>query len=262
MDDRGIALVKQIDHVVLRTDDVNALFALFTETLQLPVAWPIFSYRGFISGAVSFGAANLELLQPVGTDHVPTILAPGTRLIGLAFEPESIETGVAELDARGIARKEPWTYRLSEAVSWTNIDLDAWPDCPILLLVKYSRDQDLHRAGFSERLAAGGGGPLGVRSFSEVLVGETRPATAESRWQKLFDPLSASKDRVWELGAGPAVRLVAAERDGLLAARIGVKSLWEAAAFLERSGLLDASSGNEASLALPGGSDVIRFVQP
>ena len=34
--------VRQIDHIMVRTEDPGKLYAFFTETLRLPAAWPLF----------------------------------------------------------------------------------------------------------------------------------------------------------------------------------------------------------------------------
>ncbi len=46
---RAKPLVKQVDHLILRVDEATAhqLFALFSETLQLPAAWALASYPAF-----------------------------------------------------------------------------------------------------------------------------------------------------------------------------------------------------------------------
>src|SRR5215203_5101129 len=55
--------VRRIDHIMIRTDDVVNIDAFFTETLQLPVAWPLATRGGVTSGGVGFGTANVEAIQ-------------------------------------------------------------------------------------------------------------------------------------------------------------------------------------------------------
>ena len=57
------AIARKIDHILLRVDDARAAFALFTGPLALPVAWPPFSYLGFLSAAVSFGEVKLHVFD-------------------------------------------------------------------------------------------------------------------------------------------------------------------------------------------------------
>src|SRR5262249_26296544 len=158
--------VRQIDHILLKTDDVRRLFELLSGALQLPVAWPLFPYRGFLSGAVSFGGVNLEILQPVDPNLPAEWRAPGTRLLGLAFEPPTIDAALRRLDERGIDHGPPEPFRLDgpggATVSWTTVNLDGRPECPIRLLVTYDRDQDERRAAFRVQLREREGGPLAI----------------------------------------------------------------------------------------------------
>src|SRR5687767_11777379 len=59
--------IRQIDHIMIRTASPHELYAFFTETLQLPVAWPITSPRaGVTTGGVGFGNVNVEAIQFTG----------------------------------------------------------------------------------------------------------------------------------------------------------------------------------------------------
>src|SRR5688572_25062579 len=55
--------VVQIDHVMIRVDDPSKFYAFFTDTLALPVAWPLATRGGVTSGGASFGNANIEAIQ-------------------------------------------------------------------------------------------------------------------------------------------------------------------------------------------------------
>ena len=89
---------KQLDHVVTRVDDPRALFSLLTETLGLPVAWPLKSYPSFQSGGVALGNLYLEIMQ-CGARRK----ADGRgRFCAIAFESPRIEEAVRELSRRRI----------------------------------------------------------------------------------------------------------------------------------------------------------------
>lgn len=47
--------VKKLDHLIARLAHPEPLFELISETLQLPVAWPLRSYPSFTSGGVTLG---------------------------------------------------------------------------------------------------------------------------------------------------------------------------------------------------------------
>ena len=91
-------VVRQLNHVVARVDDARAVFSLFTETLGLPVAWPLASYPSFQSGGVALGNLYLEIMQ-CGPGREPS---GGGRLCAVAFEAPGIEQAVEELSRRGV----------------------------------------------------------------------------------------------------------------------------------------------------------------
>jgi hypothetical protein len=65
--------VRQIDHIMIRADVPDRLYAFFTQTLQLPVAWPLSTRGSVASGAVGFGNVNVEVIKfPVRGRHKST----------------------------------------------------------------------------------------------------------------------------------------------------------------------------------------------
>ena len=97
---------KQLDHIVARVDEPRALFSVLTETLGLPVAWPLESYPTFQSGGVALGNLYLELIQ-CGTRRPPS---GAGRLCAMAFESPPIEDAVSELSRRGIPHTPAAAY--------------------------------------------------------------------------------------------------------------------------------------------------------
>lgn len=175
-----VDLVRHIDHVLVRADDVAGLWTFFTKELGLPVAWPPFEYQGFLSAAFSAGNTNVELLEPRSPGVPAGTVEPGGRPIGVAFEPFGIEDAVALLDERRIPHADPWAYQLAPGLSWESIPLGPLPGCPIALFVKYSRDQDGQRAALTGQLAGHHGGTLGVTGFASISfqTNELAPWTA------------------------------------------------------------------------------------
>lgn len=97
---------KQLDHLIARVDDPAALFSLLTETLGLPVAWPLASYPSFQSGGVALGNLYLEIIQ-CGRRQKP---AARGRLCAVAFEAAPIEEAARELSSRGLPHTPPAPY--------------------------------------------------------------------------------------------------------------------------------------------------------
>jgi len=166
------------------------------------------------------------------------------------------------LDRRGIRYGEPRPivttgHDGSKNTLWTNVTLRQFSDGEAsdatmhVFLSEYSPtyvNVEQRRERLRTQLAEGGGGPLGVEAVKEVVVGVTDLEAARSLWQKLLDPTPLSGPSTWQVGDGPAIRLVQAEENTTRALVITVASLPRAKAFLREKGLLGADSGGEATI--------------
>lgn len=94
--------VKQLDHLIVRVDDPQPLFKLLTETLKLPIAWPLRSYPSFKSGGVTLGNLYLELLSCAPQRDSSSGNSTDARFAAIAFEVDSIDESVNELERRKI----------------------------------------------------------------------------------------------------------------------------------------------------------------
>ena len=251
--------IRQIDHIMIRTGDPRELYALFAETLRLPVAWPLTSPRaGVMTGGVGFGNVNVEAIQfPGQTD-------PRPRLLGFALEPSALDDSVIELNRRGLTSGEPRPLVAtgpdgSKRTLWTNVtlrqfsDSDSPADATIhIFLSEYNPtfvNVDERRARLRAQLIGDGGGPLGVVEVKEVIIGTVDMATARRWWQRLVDPTpSAGSSTTWQIGAGPAVRLVPANENRVQALLIRVTSLERAKAFLGEKQLLGVDTAGQVTI--------------
>jgi hypothetical protein len=109
------ALIKQLDHLIARVDDPQPLFALLTETFQLPVAWPLRSYPSFTSGGVTLGNLYLEVLSCARRRRSASNHSTGARFAALAFETGALSESVRELDRRQIPHGPITPYVQREA---------------------------------------------------------------------------------------------------------------------------------------------------
>jgi catechol 2,3-dioxygenase-like lactoylglutathione lyase family enzyme len=250
--------IRQIDHIMIRTGDPRELCAFFAETLQLPIAWPMTSPRaGVMTGGVGFGNVNVEAIQVPGqTDSRP-------RLLGFAFEPVALDESLIELKRRGLTSGERRPLVAtgpdgSKRTLWTNVtlrqfsDSDSPADATIhIFLSEYSPtyvNVDERRARLRAQLVNSGGGPLGVRDVKEVIIGAVDLEAARQLWQKLLDPTPAAASNTWQVGGGPAVRLVGANENRIEALVIRVASLERATAFLRDSQLLGADAAAQVTI--------------
>lgn len=97
--------VKQLDHLVVRADAPRPLFSLLSETLQLPIAWPMRAYPSFMSGGVTLGNLYLEIIscEPEQDSSARARAAADARYVALAFETDAIDESVRELSERRVA---------------------------------------------------------------------------------------------------------------------------------------------------------------
>jgi len=240
--------VRQIDHVMIRSSEPKALFAFFVDVLELPVAWPLVSPRaGVTTGGVSFGNVNVEAIQfPGQADNRP-------RLVGFALEPSALQASLQELDRRGITYGTPRplvakTPDGSSKTLWTNVtlrqfsDTDGPADVTVhIFLSEYSPayvNVAERRVRLRNQLIAKQGGPLGVEAVKELVIGVPDLDRARALWQALLAPTPASELNAWQIGEGPAIRLVEAEEASVQELVIRVTSLQQAKAFLRKNGLL------------------------
>jgi hypothetical protein len=122
------AVVKQLDHIIARVDAPAALFNLLTETLGLPVAWPLVSYPSFQSGGVALGNLYLEILQCGPRRKTNANARPAGRFCAIAFEAAPIEEAVRELSRRNLPHTPvaPYMERGADGTKtkiWSNVVL-------------------------------------------------------------------------------------------------------------------------------------------
>jgi catechol 2,3-dioxygenase-like lactoylglutathione lyase family enzyme len=242
--------IRQIDHIMIRTGNPRDLYVFFTETLGLPIAWPMTSPRpGVVTGGVAFGNVNVEAIQfPWQIDSRP-------RLLGFALEPSGLKQTLSELKRRGIPSGEPRPLLAvgpdgAETALWTNVTLSQFSDADNpadamvhIFLSEYSPAYvkvDERRARLRKQLVESGGGPLGIVEVKEVVIGAAELETARRLWQRLLDPIPSSTSNTWQVGTGPAVRLISAAENRVQTMVIRVASLDRAKTFLREKQMLVA----------------------
>lgn len=243
--------VRQIDHIMIRADVPATLYAFFTETLQLPVAWPL-ALRGSVnSGAVGFGNVNVEVIK------FPDQRSSRVHLVGFGFEPAPLAECLVELRRRDITHGEPRPFIITERdgskrLLFTNVTLRQFSDedrpanaTMHIFLSEYSPtyvEVEQRRARLLEELRARGGGPLGVTGVKEIIVGATDMKLALNLWERLLAPRRTVEPRVWRVDDGPGILVVQARENRLQAIVISVASLSRAKTFLQEKGLLGSVS--------------------
>ena len=162
-------LILGIDHVLIHTQDVERMYALFREVFDLPVVWPVTNYGALISGGGRAGNMNIEIGRFVGFG------LPGTRVYGLGFAPSQPTWQMVNgLVARDILHSPPVTMHYEEPIeakatlTFMRDLLDGPPHTPFWLGRRWGGDTRLGRAlsGFSTWMA---GTDFGSKAFSQQL---------------------------------------------------------------------------------------------
>jgi len=251
--------LRQIDHVMIKADDPREVLAFFTETLGLPIAWRVEERGGVVSGGVGFGNVNVEAIRFPGQAS----LSSRAQLTGFGFEPSSMRACLEELQRRGVPHG-PLRPLISTDTNgtkhplFTNVTLLGLSDSALpvnatihIFVSEYDPsyiDVPGRRARLREELSASRGGPLGVESMSEIVVGASDVDTMRPRWQRLLDPARPTRAGAWQVGTGPAIRIVPAKENRVEELVVRVRSLPRAKAFLRTHGLLAREPAAEVML--------------
>ena len=238
-------LVRQIDHILIGSNEPEQLFRLFCEKLGLPVAWPFRSYGQFSSGGVGLGNVNIEL---IGSEHRQS------GLTAVALEPTaSLSEVLSRLDAQGLKHGAPAPFSQKDSsgavrLLWTTVNVTTLSPAGTVFFCKYNFDVDERRARINRELQSHGAGPLGIESVMELVIGVKDMAAARHDWSILLGQSRQAKKPLWQIGTGPAIRLVAAQEDHFVLLHLKVKSLERARAFLKGQNLLGVDGEHEISI--------------
>jgi hypothetical protein len=263
------APIKRVDHIIMRVsqvDEARRVMSLFADTLQLPVAWspsPIYGGRSY-AGQVWGG--NIALQVSAILDRT------GVGSGGIVLEPSSLVAALDELARRGITHANPGGHTVTDVngqkqTYWNTAELDQLCSpstqvglCeyqPAVFRLPASgtpNAESMAQAGemLQQELARRNGGPLGVQYVEEVVVGASDLAMSRRLWQKALDPWQMTADGVWQVGDGPALRVVPTSEDGMQAWVIKVRSLEQARDFLAERDLVAQDTEESVTLKIEG----------
>lgn len=295
-------VVRRVDHVIIRVDDpyYDQLYALLSETFQLPTPWPINEQPGFKSGGIFAGNVDFEILRVAPNGADAQAASPEAEIYGVVFEAYSAfadyRDDLGELAERGVPYiPTPYVVDSDGGQTdtwWVNIFLgrllgsNRWMDLfflykrlipdslwlrlassgfgnnqagarflfdkvyanGIVFLVKYNptwRDIDAERDDNARQLRSREGGPLGVTRVKSIEVGLRDFAALRTRWQALLAPHTAVDESTWQVGDGPAIRLVPDSRNKIRSMVWQVGSLERAEAFLRSQGMFGGANDGE-----------------
>lgn len=255
-------LVRKLDHVFVPVRDPDPPFALFSERLGLPVAWPVTNKGPFTSAAVCAGNANIEFITSNSPSSFSAFLEPTEPLTvrGLAFEPvdgERMEEGLQERRLSNFGT-QPFARSDGEHL-WTNVFLDGMiADVAAVFLCAYHGATAEDRAAVRRSFGASGGGVLGVRGVAEITIGVRDLDTSNEKWRRFLAPAEPDSHGAFHVGDGPAIRLKESPIEGVAGLWLEVESLAKARDALRERDLLGPmrASGIGLNYARNGGLDV------
>lgn len=238
------APASRIEHFYATSLDAERLYHFFRDTLGLPQVWPFQRWGNFASGGLTLGNVVFELVAEDDPRQ-------RTAFAGIALEPVGTTDSLLPVLAdRGIAHERPDSNvnrnEAGELVGWVNTGLPAFAAWGVFFCDYQQRARiALGRSRAADALAAAGGGPLGVRSLEEIVLGATDLGEARRIWRRLGAvPAPGAVGDVFAVGAGPRIRLVRADAAGIREITVAVRSLAVARSALAARGVLgDARDG-------------------
>jgi catechol 2,3-dioxygenase-like lactoylglutathione lyase family enzyme len=267
-------VIRRIDHLSIVVDDAPATFGMLRERLGLVAVQPVFdvpdemqSAAGERTGFFTLGNIALEVVE---ASVIPREQRDEIEVNIIVFEPEPIDAAVAELDRRGITYLSPRPIVIPEGVEFP---VTALPDtqskpepgsihgtqlmfqgflggnalamCYEWTYVPVSVMRDWMRRALEETPDR----PLPIQRATEVVIGATDVDAERRRWQQLLDPVVEHEPGLWRFDDGPALRLIAHERNAVVGLVLHVSDLDGAECYLKEHDMLASTSANELVIA-------------
>lgn len=220
-------VIRQVDQLQITSVDPDGLFRIFTETLELPVVWPLTRNQQYVTGAFSTGNLTVEIYRYEGTQQ-----SPAAHFSGIIFEPYPMDYVLDELKYLRVRHGKPETHVSTlpggkEGVLWTRVELPSISRLSFrAFLYEYSPSflrVEVRRKQLGNRLTLNDGGPLGLLGAKEIVIAAADMAKERKAWEQILGKPSSSG--TFTAGTGPAIRVVGGQEDRLEELVLRVKSL-------------------------------------
>jgi len=245
--------VRQIEHIIVKVKYPAELFQFLTETLDLPVSWPLKTVGGLVtSGGVFLGNINLEVLHAGLFFRLIGAIPRKEGIVGIAFDPwGSLENIVNELDEIGIAHSVLKPFELkgrgTRKTLWTSLNLVNILPGHQIFYRKFSEEIDERRLKPINEFKKRKGGNLGIDYVKEIVIGYKNESVMEE-WKKLLICENVGEQYYANLRLGPGIRFVKHNNNSILSMLIKVKSLENVREFLIKNDLAGTISDNEINI--------------
>ncbi len=198
--------IRRVDHIIVETGNPLVVFNAIRSALGFTVAWPVQrTEHGYESGGLFAGNVNVEVIRFDGSSEQ----AKQSHFWGFALEPNGeIDRAVAELMRRGISCGKP-----DQTEGYTTAALADYSYPGPVFLCQYHFDTLRWRAELAEAYVRENIG-MGVVGITEIVIEARDVATSREKWERLLGESDPDRSH-WRSCSGPAVRLVAGERDRL-----------------------------------------------
>jgi len=233
----------------------EAVTRFLREDLQLPLVYEPVTYG--VRRYVGLWAGNL-VLEPYGPYSNIAYATPDFKAIfcGLTFEAyESSQQSSVQLERRKIKFKPLGSFVIINDPNLCEGNLVA----SIMNNPGRVEEQQKHSA-LTAQLQANAGGPLGVQCVIEILVGYTHQQDIAA-WKNLLAPYKKNKASQWQLGTGPAIRLLKSERKEIKGIVLRVNSLPAAIRTLKAQNLLGQMDAGRVQIKAPDHWEFSIFLQ-
>lgn len=246
-----------IDHVVIRTNEAEALFELFVGQLGLPVAWPLQQAPFATFGWIGIGNTNLEIWGATDNSDLPAdCVLPLFHQIALA--PTELEKTIERIQTNGLACKTPRPYASKDAygvvrTNFTNavvLDLSNEACCVFICewgerapIVPWKPGLTTVQRRLAERqaLEACRGGHLGVVGLREVVLTSLDPPASIDKWRRLTE----SHGNCIMIADDIRLSLHPGSQDRIQSLTLAVRDLSQARRFLAENDLLEEGAAQD-----------------
>lgn len=246
---------------MVRVEAAEPLIHLFSETLGLPVSWPLQRTSFATYAWITVGNTNLEFWAAANNDDLPVHEKP-PLFHGFALDPPSLPHSLAVLEKRGIACKAPRPFVTSDSngrqvTNFTNsVVLDVSTEACCIFFCEWGAEGTIfpwseklttveRQVREQQKLSSVGGGSLGVTGLVEIRMSAPEVGRMKAKWKSITGQSSDS----FHLGRGVALSLSEGKSQKIESIVFGVRSLPAARSFLAEKNLLELDEADEISIA-------------
>ena len=267
---------RSVDHVMLRLTAAEPLYELFSNTLGLPVAWPLQREAFATYGWIHVGNTDLELWAASSNSDLPDH-APAPLVHGFALEPAAaLAECLTWMSEAALAFQAPRAFRSQNptgqwVTNFTNsvvrdvsspgccVFFCEWDRCATIYPWDAAETPVARRAQLREALAERRGGALGITGLQSIRLATPELESTRRHWRALTGSTGGEAIR---LTSDIALELVSGEHLRIESICLGVRSLDVARNVLRDLRLLEQDHGTALELSAHGLRMELREAAP